>query len=105
MLNWSDPFDSQETKHVEVFNEMVTIGILYLLMLFTEFVDRPTERYNTGFAYLGLIGVYTLVHLGIILSDLFAKCKAQGKGFVAKRCKKKKARAEIYKPEAEKSCD
>ena len=49
--------------------------ILYFLLLFTDFVGKPATRRLLGFAYIGLILMYALVHLTILLSDSYKKIK------------------------------
>ena len=70
---------------METFNELVTMGTIYLLMLFTDFVPRPEERHLSGFFLIGLVSVYALVHVGLLSIDTFKKVRHQIKRCIRKR--------------------
>ena len=76
---WSRPLESSFTIKVEVFNEVVTIMLCYLLMLFTDFVPLSETRYTIGFGYIGIVCFMALVHLLLIvcpiLKLLYSRCK------------------------------
>ena len=42
------------------------MGVLYTLMLFTDFVPDAKDRYMCGFIFIALILVYLAVHLSVI---------------------------------------
>ena len=75
IISVAEPLASRKTARVEIFNEVVTMGVLYLLMLFSEYVDDPNKRYLIGYAFLALLGFYTVVHISIVLADLISKLK------------------------------
>lgn len=60
---WSHPLDSKEALRVEVFNEVITMMLSYLLMLYTDFVPLAETRYNLGFVYISLVCFMALVHM------------------------------------------
>ena len=90
LLQWFRPFDDAFSNNVETFNELITMMILYMLFLFTDFVGKPDTRRLLGFAYIGVILVYSLVHLTILFSDSYRKVKKRIRLCKAK-CKSKQA--------------
>ena len=42
------------------------MGVLYSLMLYTDFVPDYKHRYKCGFIFIALIMVYLAVHLSVI---------------------------------------
>mmetsp|Transcript_169 Transcript_169/g.310 ORF Transcript_169/g.310 Transcript_169/m.310 type:complete len:94 (-) Transcript_169:185-466(-) len=57
---------SRFANWVETTNELTTLLILYMLMLFTDFVGEPEERGDLGIAYISIIIAFAIAH-GIIL--------------------------------------
>ena len=89
-VQWFRPFDDAFSNTMETFNEIITLMILYMLFLFTDFVGAPATRRYLGFAYIGIILLYALVHLSVLFSDNYKKIKKRLKA-CKEKCKSKKA--------------
>ena len=66
---WYRPFETALANRLEIFTECVTLGALYTLMLFTDFVPEAQTRYMCGVYFIGLLMVYLAVHLIVILRE------------------------------------
>ena len=47
-IGWHRPLDSRFANNMELFNEVTTLGSLYLVMCFTNFVWDPVTRSICG---------------------------------------------------------
>jgi len=63
---------------METISELTTLLVLYMLMLFTDFVGEPENRSELGIAYICIIIAFASVHVVILLVDtikfLIEKC-------------------------------
>ena len=90
ILNWSNIFESNKTKRQELFNETLTLLVLYTLMLFTDFVGSADTRYDIGYAYLGIICLYAVVNILVLTTDSCCKVRRIYLHCVNQKCRKKK---------------
>lgn len=67
LVGWVQPFDSRLANRMEMFTECVTLGTLYLLLVFTDFVPLPETRYSMGFVFIALIMIFAAVHIGVLV--------------------------------------
>ena len=70
LVGWYRPFDTAFANNMELFNELVSLGSLYLMMSFSDAVGDPKTRSYYGYAFIGLMGVYVAVHIGFLVYDL-----------------------------------
>ena len=70
---------------METFNEVTTLLILYILMLFSDYIGDPVTRSLVGLAYMGIIVGFALVHLGPLIVDSLKKIHQSCKKFFVKR--------------------
>ena len=66
IVGWYRPFDTATANRLEIFTECITLGVLYTLMLYTDFVPEAADRYTCGPIFIALIMVYLAVHLSVI---------------------------------------
>ena len=55
--------ESNFANNMELFNEVITLFVLYLLMCFSDFVADPETRNECGKALIALCCCYALVHI------------------------------------------
>ena len=63
------PYESKFTTGMELFNESMTICILYMVLCFTPFVGDPSTRSFCGWGLIGLTSLFTAVHLTILFGS------------------------------------
>ena len=61
------PLASRRANQLEIFNEITMLMLLYILLLFTQFVPSAAARYNCGYAYMFVNGANILTHLIIMV--------------------------------------
>mmetsp|Transcript_13540 Transcript_13540/g.17153 ORF Transcript_13540/g.17153 Transcript_13540/m.17153 type:complete len:98 (+) Transcript_13540:375-668(+) len=89
-MAWGGPLEMASTRRVEIFNEVSTFLVLYALLLFTEFVDNSSMRFNCGYAYLTVICVYALMHILLVTANTTCKVRLSCIRCVNRRCRKPK---------------
>ena len=67
VVGWFKPFDSLRSNRLELFTECVTLGVLYTLIMFTDFVGDPETRYTCGKVFMALMLLYTVVHVSLLV--------------------------------------
>lgn len=70
----------------DIFNELCTILISYLLIVYTDFVDSIDIKYTTGFYIISIIGMNILVQCFLILKETYHQVKLHLK-MMYYRCK------------------
>ena len=93
------PFEEPRQNRLEVMNEVITLGLIYLCLCFTDLIEEAKTQYLIGFFFIVLFGVCILVHLGFMFKDLIRKLLRKLK---AKLCKKRNRKVT---PEAKKEVD
>ena len=76
VVGWYRPFETWKANKLELFTEATTLGVLYCLMMFTNFVGDPEIRYSCGNIFIALILLYTAVHLAVMMKGLLSQMKA-----------------------------
>ena len=61
------PYKSKFTTGMEMFNECITLIILYMVMCFTQFVGDPSTRGLCGWGFIGVTSLFVAVHLTILI--------------------------------------
>ena len=59
--------DSRISNNLETFNECTMLVLLYVLMLFSDFVGNPENRSQVGIFYILVVAFFGAVHLSIML--------------------------------------
>ena len=97
-----------ETKFdgaIEIFNEVITILICYMMICLTDFIPEPETRYSVGFIYITILGLHFLTHIVAILTPPILKLRDRIRFHYIKKAKKKeilvKKKAEKYLLKAE----
>ena len=67
VVGWYMPYDSLKANRLELFTECVTLGVLYTLIMFTDFVSDPETRYSCGKVFMALMVLYTVVHVYLLV--------------------------------------
>mmetsp|Transcript_46376 Transcript_46376/g.61428 ORF Transcript_46376/g.61428 Transcript_46376/m.61428 type:complete len:128 (+) Transcript_46376:1572-1955(+) len=79
VIQWARPLDTIFATWMETFNECTNLILLYILMLFSDFVGDPETRSQIGIAYMVIIICFAAVHLFFLFADsaksLAHKCK------------------------------
>ena len=70
---------------METFNECVNLVILYMLMLFSDYVGDPETRSNIGVVYICVIIFFASVHLSLLFGDSFKKVYRKLKAWCVRR--------------------
>lgn len=74
---------------MEIFNEMITMQVLYLMMCFSDFVLDPEIRSFCGLAFIAVVCLYASVHIFFLLSNVYAQIRHLiRKKYYARRNKK-----------------
>ena len=74
-IGWIRPFDSIYANRLELFNESITVGTLYTLLLFTDFVQSADGRHSCGYIFISLILVFAVVHLTLLIKASVSNLK------------------------------
>ena len=61
------PFESPLATKIEVFNESTLVVLSYGLMMFTDFVPRPEDRYIIGWYYLTGSLINIMMHISRLI--------------------------------------
>ena len=85
MILWR-PFEDEIMNRIEIFNEVTTIVLSYILFLFTEFnFDYEKNNFEYDMMFLSVLSSNVLVHLIILMADSIRNII----GKLRKRCCKK----------------
>ena len=84
------PFDNWFENHLQTFNQIITVCILYLMMCFTDFVSEPEMRYNLGYAQMGLLGILVLLTGISVLVSECKTCKLHAVRQFNRRCRRRR---------------
>ena len=76
VVGWVQPFESKLANRLETFTECITLGTLYLLMLFTDFVPESETRYAMGFVFIALVLLFAAVHLTVLAIESFKSLRS-----------------------------
>ena len=94
VILWFRPMESIFATKMELFNECTNLMVLYLLMIFSDFVRDPETRSNVGTFYICVIIAFAGVHIIFMLYDsfkqLYWRARRRFTLFVAKRKQAKK---------------
>ena len=82
------PLETYFQNRMEVFNEYVLLMCLLVVQTFSDFVPSPYQRHYNGFAFIGLVCLYALVHLIFIIRDSIKQLITLAKKLKRKCCKK-----------------
>ena len=83
------PMQGFANNFVQIFNEVVVLLIVISLVIFTDFVPDPVDRYNQGYTLLYFIGFNIFVNLAILIYSIVQKIYMACRNFFIKRNKKK----------------
>jgi len=101
-LLWFWPFADNFFTRIEVMNEVTSILMLYLMLVFSDWVPDPEVRYTFGWVYIGVFCVNGTVHFFFLLRDLLKRLPFEV--YIKCRFKKKRAvKAPASSPEATQS--
>ena len=67
IVGWYRPFETAASNRLQLFTECITLGALYTMMLFTDFVPDAKDRYICGSIFIALLMIYLVVHLTVIM--------------------------------------
>ena len=89
LVGWYRPLESDFSNNMEIFNEMITLQVLYLMMCFSDFVLDPEIRSFCGLAFIVVVCLYAAVHIFFLLSNVYAQIRHLiRKKYYARRNKK-----------------
>lgn len=72
---------------VQIFNESVVLLIVISLVLFTDFVPNPVDRYDLGYALLYIIAFNIAVNITVLIFTIVYKIYSACRSFFIKRRK------------------
>ena len=75
LLGWYRPLESLFSNVIEVFNEVITLMILYLMMCFSDFVGDPKTRSHCGVAFIVIILFFVSVHILILTIGVYKQVR------------------------------
>ena len=67
------PFADNFFTRIEVMNETTNMLMLYLMLVFSDWVPDPEVRYIFGWIFIGVFGANLIVHLIFLLWELIKK--------------------------------
>ena len=65
------PYSSSFMNKIELFNEFITLLILYLVMTFSDFVLNLNRRNSIGLFYIFVVCIYGSVHMFFLLKNTY----------------------------------
>ena len=80
------PMKDLFTNRMEIFGELTNLGLMYHMMLFTDFVSDAAIRYGIGYSFIFFVTIFISVHLYFMLrgtmkqikDSLYKKCAKKG---------------------------
>ena len=63
------PFESELMNKVEVFNELMNLGMLYHFICCSDFIPNSALRYKIGFSQMAFFSCFITFHVSILLSE------------------------------------
>lgn len=76
-LNYVWPFEDDLITKLEMFNEIVSIMLCYVMLTFTDWVPRAQTRYIIGWAFIVLLIAHLFVHMYFMVADTISNCKTK----------------------------
>ena len=89
-LNYVWPFVDDILTKLELFNEIISIMLLYVMFTFTDWVPLAETRYYIGWVFITIIVAHLMTHMFLLIADSVSNCKKKQKE------KKYKARKALY---------
>lgn len=88
-LLWCWPFADNFFTRIEVMNEVTSMLMLYVMLVFSDWVPEPLVRYDFGWIFIGLFCTNVCVHVFFLLRDMFKYRLLK----LYKKCKRNKKQA------------
>ena len=61
------PLETSFALKLEILNECCIMLMLYVLLCFSEYQPDLEVRNSLGFLYIGVIGIFALIHIGLLI--------------------------------------
>ena len=68
VVQWWKPFESPFLNKVETVNILVQLVMLYMMLCFSDFTDKPETRHMLGKVFVGIICGFVLIHVTIMMA-------------------------------------
>ena len=75
IIGYAMPYESKRANRLELFNESITVTMLYVLQLFTDFIGSAEDRHRCGYIFIALVAVFTIVHIGLLVVSSLVRVK------------------------------
>lgn len=73
--NLAQPMESRFATNMENFNEMIALGVLYIMMALSDGNPNVVTRQIFGGIFIGVVCFYLAVHISILFIDICYKVK------------------------------
>ena len=73
LIGWHRPLESSFANNMELFSEVTTVCVLYMVMCFSDFVGEPATRNTCGVAFIGIVAFFLAIHLMFLIGSM---CKS-----------------------------
>ena len=71
------PFETHVITKLEMFNEVTTICLGYMMLCFTDWVGRAATRYMVGWVFIAVVCLHLLAHLIMLVRNTFMEFKSK----------------------------
>ena len=69
------PYKYKDKRHIEIFNEIVLMFVMYTIMCFSDWVPDASMRFNVGYLCIICISLHLVVNLAIIGRSTYHRLK------------------------------
>ena len=79
------PFESHSITRIEIFNELASILLCYMMLCFTDWIPTAQMRYKLGWVYILVISMHLGTHLVLMIKNTYITAKEKARERYAKK--------------------
>ena len=74
-LNYVWPFEEHLITKLEIFNEVISIQLCYVMLCFTDWVPKAQTRYYIGWFFIAVLILHICVYIFFLIVETVKNCK------------------------------
>ena len=79
------PFESHSLTKIEIFNELASILLCYMMLCFTDWIPTAQMRYTLGWVFIMIIALHLGTHLALMIKNTYLTAKEKARERYAKK--------------------
>ena len=79
------PFESHSITRIEIFNEIASILLCYMMLCFTDWIPTAQMRYTMGWVFILIIAMHLSTHLALMIRNTYITAREKARERYAKK--------------------